>query len=406
MKQRTRILIYILVAITVVIMGSIAILNNHHADKPVSAQEHIDLGHTYLIELSYDKAVIEFTEAIEIEPLNADAYLGIAEAYLGVGDTEKAIEWLEKGYSLTGDERLKNMIDELKAEDNEIVTNNDGSYYEMAFNADGKIIHEDFYDENGNYFGCADIEYYPNGNIKSETYYREDGSYYVAEYDINKKITKKINYNSDGSIDFYEVYEYDSNGNMLSNMSYYGDNSLRRYSKYKYDANNYEIYYEIYDSLRYRKETYTDENMHKEITNIWNVKYNNDYTIVYTYPIDENNGGLWLGGHNGIVECYSYYSIGGSYTHSVYEFNENNKPLSSTEYSYDNYNNSETYYGYTEYFYDKNGNEVSNKCYYKNYETDKIELNYYSIYQYDGLGNNILSTQYSKDGTILWQYKY
>lgn len=70
MKQRTRILIYILVAIVVVILGGMAIINNQQIDKPVSAQEHIDLGHTYLIELSYDKAVIEFTEAIEIEPLN------------------------------------------------------------------------------------------------------------------------------------------------------------------------------------------------------------------------------------------------------------------------------------------------------------------------------------------------
>lgn len=113
MKQRTRILIYILVAIVVVILGSVAIINNHHMNKPVSAQEHIDLGHTYLIELSYEKAVIEFTEAIEIEPLNADAYLGLAEAYVGTGNTEKAIEILEKGYDKTGDGRLKDMLREL-----------------------------------------------------------------------------------------------------------------------------------------------------------------------------------------------------------------------------------------------------------------------------------------------------
>lgn len=114
MRQKTRILIYILVAIAVVIMGTLAMLNARQVDKPVSAQEHIDLGRIYLTELSYEKAVLEFTEAIEIEPLNADAYLGLAEAYVGIGDIPKAVEILEKGYDKTGDERLRDMLEELQ----------------------------------------------------------------------------------------------------------------------------------------------------------------------------------------------------------------------------------------------------------------------------------------------------
>ena len=113
MKQKTRILIYILIAVAAVIMGTLAILENHQADSTVSAQEHIDLGRIYLTELSYEKAVLEFTEAIEIEPLNPDAYLGLAESYVGMGDTEKAIDVLEDGYGKTGDERLRDMLEEL-----------------------------------------------------------------------------------------------------------------------------------------------------------------------------------------------------------------------------------------------------------------------------------------------------
>lgn len=122
MRQKTRILIYILITIAVVIMGTIAILNNHHTDKPASAQEKIDLGRIYLTELSYEKAVLEFTEAIEIEPLNADAYLGLAEAYAGMGDTEKAAKTLEDGYAKTGDERLKDMREKLLLPDEIIGT--------------------------------------------------------------------------------------------------------------------------------------------------------------------------------------------------------------------------------------------------------------------------------------------
>ena len=113
MRQKTRIFIYILIAIAVVITSSITIINNHQKAVPASVQEHIDLGRIYLNELSYEKSILEFTEAIEIEPLNPDAYLGLAQAYDGTGDTEKVVEILEKGYDKTGDERLKKMLDDI-----------------------------------------------------------------------------------------------------------------------------------------------------------------------------------------------------------------------------------------------------------------------------------------------------
>lgn len=122
MKAQTkRIILYIAIA-AVILIGGIAAILIAPKDMPVSSQEHIDLGHTYLIELSYDKAVLEFTEAIEIEPMNADAYLGLAEAYAGMGDIPKAVEVLESGYDKTGDERLKNMLEELLPPDSEELT--------------------------------------------------------------------------------------------------------------------------------------------------------------------------------------------------------------------------------------------------------------------------------------------
>lgn len=122
MRQKTRIFIYILIAIAVVIMGTLAIMENHKTSGEGYAQEHIDLGRIYLTELSYEKAVLEFTEAIEIEPLNPDAYLGLAEAYVGMGDTEKAVEILEEGYDKTGDERLRDMLEELVSREAEVST--------------------------------------------------------------------------------------------------------------------------------------------------------------------------------------------------------------------------------------------------------------------------------------------
>ena len=114
--QKTRIIIYIAIAIAVIVMGAVAVLSQKSGGESLLG-EKLELGQQYLVELSYDKAVLEFTDAINIEPKSADAYIGLAEAYKGLGDTEKAKETLEKGYELTGDERIKALLEELdKAE--------------------------------------------------------------------------------------------------------------------------------------------------------------------------------------------------------------------------------------------------------------------------------------------------
>lgn len=109
-------------------------------------QEQLDLGQRYLQELNYTEAIAAFTKAIEIDPRRPDAYLGRADAYMGLyesggeenlqlaqadyeealrlddqqvevylrlaalyiqqGETEKALALLQQGYEATGDQRL------------------------------------------------------------------------------------------------------------------------------------------------------------------------------------------------------------------------------------------------------------------------------------------------------------
>ena len=52
--------------------------------KAAKAQEKIELGQKYLTELNYTEAVASFTEAIELDPENIPAYMGRAEAYVGL----------------------------------------------------------------------------------------------------------------------------------------------------------------------------------------------------------------------------------------------------------------------------------------------------------------------------------
>lgn len=62
------------------------------SSKATNAADKIELGQKYLTELNYTEAVASFTEAIRLDPDNIQAYMGRAEAYLALGEYEKALE--------------------------------------------------------------------------------------------------------------------------------------------------------------------------------------------------------------------------------------------------------------------------------------------------------------------------
>jgi tetratricopeptide (TPR) repeat protein len=83
--------------------------------KPLTAAELLDLGEKYLLELNYEQAIVQFTKLIEIEPKNARAYLGAAEAYTALGRTDEAIAILEQGLAqLPNNEEILAMLEALR----------------------------------------------------------------------------------------------------------------------------------------------------------------------------------------------------------------------------------------------------------------------------------------------------
>lgn len=91
---------------TAVVLG----ISNIPANR---VSRYMGAAERYLSEMNYEQAVIEFQRVLEIESMNVDAYLGLADAYLAMGDTDKALECLNKGYEQTGDARIQAKIDEL-----------------------------------------------------------------------------------------------------------------------------------------------------------------------------------------------------------------------------------------------------------------------------------------------------
>ena len=76
-------------------------------------QEQYDLGIKYLSEGNYEEAIIAFTAAIEIDPKQADAYIGLADVYVASGDPESARQVMEEAISVLGDAADNRLTDYL-----------------------------------------------------------------------------------------------------------------------------------------------------------------------------------------------------------------------------------------------------------------------------------------------------
>ena len=112
-SSKKRILLIVLAAVVALCLGAgitVFALNNTPSRK---VSHSMELAERYFSEQNYGQAIIEYEKIIEIEPKNADAYLGLADIYEKTGDKDKAIEILKKGIEQTQDERLQKELDSL-----------------------------------------------------------------------------------------------------------------------------------------------------------------------------------------------------------------------------------------------------------------------------------------------------
>jgi len=247
-------------------------------------QKQLDLGQQYLGEMNYEEATAAVEAAIEIDSMSVDAYLDLVEIYIRAGKFDIALEYAEKGYEVTGDERLKEKIDMIESGNitasngwvmkssyqeegillyyieckydsngNRIVDryyDADGTlydYYENKYDTVGNCIVSRHYDAGGTLLDHYEYEYDTNGNRVVEKYYIEDVLYSENEYDTAGYCTVYRSY-IDGILNFYSEYEYDTEGNCVTERHYEPNGILYEYNEYEHDTEGKPIEDRLYDS--------------------------------------------------------------------------------------------------------------------------------------------------------------
>lgn len=84
-------------------------------------QTQLDLGRKYVSELDYENAIIAYEKALEIDPYCSEAYFGLSEGYLALGQQDKAIEIMEQAKNmLPGNVEVYISLTELYASQNQL----------------------------------------------------------------------------------------------------------------------------------------------------------------------------------------------------------------------------------------------------------------------------------------------
>lgn len=113
-SSKTKLFILIAaIAIVVLTIGAV-ILFTSKGGTAKKVEKQLSLGAKYLSELDYEQAVAAYELAIEIDPKSVDAYLGVAEVYIVMGEYDKAEEVLEDAKDAVDGEDLRKIEEKLE----------------------------------------------------------------------------------------------------------------------------------------------------------------------------------------------------------------------------------------------------------------------------------------------------
>ncbi len=93
----------IIITVAVVILAIIAGMTLYMTQAGEGGiEKKLELANQYITEEKYEEAILAFQEIINIDENNVEARVGLARAYTGLGDYDKAEEVLRRGLALDG----------------------------------------------------------------------------------------------------------------------------------------------------------------------------------------------------------------------------------------------------------------------------------------------------------------
>ena len=99
--------------LTALLLCAAIILTGCQTAEPINVVEMLTGAQKYLTDMDYEQAIIEFNKVLEIDPMNVDAYIGLADAYIQLGDFDNAIKTLQQGYERTASNEIRQKLGEL-----------------------------------------------------------------------------------------------------------------------------------------------------------------------------------------------------------------------------------------------------------------------------------------------------
>jgi len=210
-ERATVCVITILVVVLLVSCTSLGISGS----TMVSADELLSLGEKYLLELDFEQALVQFLSLIEIEPKNPRGYTGAAEAYVGLGNEEKAIEVLRRGLDILPDDlSIKLLLERLERSNSELAQLAEqliDLYATAGYEAVIELMHGDIFNETV-VSALAEADYKPiiineSSDIGCGFYFLDDAVYvYLGSFDGQLRAGEGIWLNVESTGSWYYAF--------------------------------------------------------------------------------------------------------------------------------------------------------------------------------------------------------